>query len=337
MIQHINNKVFLILFVLFSFIRCKDYNDSKELSGTLSINNYSISNEKNILVDTNSPLKEITKKNKKIKNWIFYKVVPLSNNYECDTELYKNFKFSISNDSVFIDNIYTDDVYRGIIKSNKYFPQKYLYNLYKDFLPKNFNVALSSEIDNIRNKNVYSKKSKLDKYFEDAFFINDYMFFEKNGCVYSYIKDKNKIENTKIKNAQYFKVPISTKKIKNTSPLKIDEKIFKEYSCGSNAFGFNLGKKDEFEIYIVNNDCGDFPFKDLVLLKGNKIISKLFIEGDSWDIEQDEKNIRDEIITTFEIDVNFIIKLKTVNKLNDKLKSSKTDTYQVINGKIIKK
>ena len=75
----------------------------------------------------------------------------------------------------------------------------------------------------------------------------------------------------------------------------------------------------------------------MILLKGNKIISKLLIDGDSWDIEKDEENIRDEIITTFEIDVNFIIKLKTVNKFNNKLKSSKTDTYQVMNGKIIKK
>ena len=323
MIQYINNKVFLLLFVLFSFIRCKDYNNSKELSTTHSINNYSTSNQKNILVESIGSLKEITKKNKKIKNWIFFKVVPLSNNYDCSTEIYKNFKFSISNDSVFIDNIYTDDVYRGIIKSSKYFSQKYLYNLYKDFIPKNFNVALPDEIDNIRNKNVYSKKSKLDKYFEDAFFINDYMFFEKNGCLYCFLKESptiNKIKlpinKSKLLDPNYSIAPLETNLVIN------DSKADGEYKINE-------------KISILWFD-GDSEKWYLILLNNNKIIDKLLI-GKSETIYLVNGESEDTFIDFF-IEKDLKIKLEfSRGKGYNLRKKYKEEFYNVIDNKIVKK
>lgn len=92
----------------------------------------------------------------------------------------------------------------------------------------------------------------------------------------------------------------------------------------------------EYDIFIVSNDCGDFPFKDLITLKDNEIVSKLLIESDSWNIEKDEKNIRDETINTFIIDRDLNIKVKTVKKLNDDFKSETMNTYQIIDGKIVK-
>ena len=278
---------------------------------------------------------EVSNDNEKSSNWVYYKVASLSDSYSCDdNKKYKDFKFNILNDSIIIDNKYTDDVFSGEIKADAILKK---HGISKEFILNNFKVFVSEKIKYIRNKKAFQSGSALDGYFQDAFFIGEYLLFEKDGCVYCFKKDKNKnVENNK-KDTNYFKLPISSNKIADTSPLKIDKKTFKEYTCGSDAYGYNLGKMNEFDVYIVNNDCGDFPYKDLIVLNGNKIISKLLIESDSWDIEKDEKKIRDEIISSFEIDTNFNIKIKTTNKINNKLKSNKIDIYQIFNGKIIKK
>ena len=245
MIQHIK-KIGLIFLVVLN-LSCK------ENKTDLNKFEYLIIKKKEIV--SNFISSKINNDSKISNDWVFYKVVSLSDSYNCeDCKKYKDFRFNISNDSIFINNKYTDDVFSGVIKSDAILKK---HGLYKEFILQKFNLKVSEKIKYIRNKKAFQSSSELDKFFQDAFFIDEYLLFEKDGCVYSYIRDKNKIVNTKIKSVQYFKVPISTKKIENTSPLKIDKKIFKEYSCGSDAFGYNLGKKDEFEIYIVNNDCGD--------------------------------------------------------------------------------
>lgn len=94
---------------------------------------------------------------------------------------------------------------------------------------------------------------------------------------------------------------------------------------------FNKDKRVWF--FLVNNDCGDFPFKDLISIRDNKIVSKLLIESDSWDIEKGEEGTRDEIIHTFNINNSLNIEVNTIEKLNGEIKLEVKDTYRIVDGK----
>ncbi|ELY2018380.1 hypothetical protein SL053_002301, partial [Flavobacterium psychrophilum] len=117
-------KITTILLIAFLNISCK-----KEI-----LNNKTTSIDSAKIIQKINRVEKITDSVNKSKlniksngvNWIFNKLVPISNTYSCDSKKYQDFNFSISNDSVFISGIYTDNVYRGIIKTENYFSQKYL-------------------------------------------------------------------------------------------------------------------------------------------------------------------------------------------------------------------
>ena len=150
MTQHIKNyRIATFLLIVFLNISCKK---------DIVVNDMStVNNNKRIQKDSVVRIADTVNKNKQsIKSnrisWIFNKVVAISNTYSCESKKYEDFRFSISNDSIFIDDIYTDDVYRGVIKAENYFSQKYLYNVYKTILPKKFNVLHSFSIfDSLTN------------------------------------------------------------------------------------------------------------------------------------------------------------------------------------------
>ncbi|MFC6269747.1 hypothetical protein [Frigoriflavimonas asaccharolytica] len=121
--------------------------------------------------------------------------------------------------------------------------------------------------------------------------------------------------------------------------MQLYKEIIESYGCGDNSVkGMSLGNYNSVEIFILENDCGDFPFKDIVSVKNGKIIDKLEIESDSWDIEKDEKNIRDETILIFNID-----NLSNINITKSHLIDSKIDKVEKFkylistNGEFIKK
>lgn len=176
MIQEIKSFYFkvavcLVLLCLFS---CKKENPQKHI----------------IKEEKKTETAHISTKIKNRDNWIFYKVVPLSEGeYVCDVEKFKSLRIDFSGDSVFISNKYCDDVYRNTILSESFFEHKYLLYAYKRVLKDGFDVILPKKIECIRNKKVYDKNSELDKYFEDAFFVDNYMFVENDGCVIAFVKE----------------------------------------------------------------------------------------------------------------------------------------------------
>ena len=180
-------KQIIIIIIVFFNLSCKNTNQnlSKSQVNTTDLNISDTTTEtKNNKID--SPNYRIN--NNKLENWVFYKAEPFSDLFTCDDLKYKDFKFSILGDSVFIDGAYTDNIYRQTNKAEEVFKPKYELDLYKRFLPKNFNVKLPATLENIKNKNAYKKDSKLDVYFQDAFFIDQYLFFNNNGCLYCYKK-----------------------------------------------------------------------------------------------------------------------------------------------------
>ena len=71
--------------------------------------------------------------------------------------------------------------------------------------------------------------------------------------------------------------------------MSLYRNIIEEYGCGDNSvMGKTLGKSGDYEVFIVENNCGDFPFKDLISVKEGKTIDKLTIMSSSFDVEKSE-------------------------------------------------
>src|SRR5699024_441906 len=68
-----------------------------------------------------------------------------------------------------------------------------------------------------------------------------------------------------------------------------------DYKCGEdNVKGLYLGEIYRFQLYLIENVCGDFDFRDLVITQNGKLVSKLLVDIDYWDIEKQElHNITD--------------------------------------------
>lgn len=111
--------------------------------------------------------------------------------------------------------------------------------------------------------------------------------------------------------------------------MQLYKDIIQYYGCGENlVYGKALGKQNEVEIFIVENDCGDFPFKDLISVKNGKIIHKVTIESSSFDIEKlENQNIEDRVDISFDINDMSKIEIKSTHSINDKKLNTITSNY----------
>ena len=122
--------------------------------------------------------------------------------------------------------------------------------------------------------------------------------------------------------------------------MQVYKDIIEYYGCGDYSVnGISLGKYNDFDIFIVENNCGDYPFKDLISVQNGKIADKLLIESSSFDIEKSEiHNIKDQTDFTFDI-INFSnIQVKENHTINNKVQSNKVKKYFLDNnGKFLEK
>lgn len=86
-----------------------------------------------------------------------------------------------------------------------------------------------------------------------------------------------------------------------------------KYSCNSVKLRYiSLPNKDDLNVILVPQDCGDFDYRYYLLtIKNNKVIGNLYVEGE-WYEPEDEKN---KEITSFSIDrdYNLVVKTQTPN------------------------
>ena len=124
--------------------------------------------------------------------------------------------------------------------------------------------------------------------------------------------------------------------IKTVKYNLIEGKLLKgasEFLCneGDKLRYLPLPNKGDIYLILVPMDCGDFDYRFYLLsIKNNTIISNLYVEGIWFEPDSDES----KEITSFRIDKNFSIKVKTT--FIDS--SQKVRTYIIRNdGKIIEK
>jgi len=103
-----------------------------------------------------------------------------------------------------------------------------------------------------------------------------------------------------------------------------------KFICDSNNPRYlPLPQKDDIEVILVPQDCGDFPYRFYLLtIKNKTVVGNLYVEGE-WHEPDDEENTE---TSSFSIDENYNIRVET--KFLDSFKS---DIYKISDdGKIVK-
>lgn len=170
----------------------------------------------------------------------------------------------------------------------------------------------------------WSKTNKIKKYYENKSDSIKYQEYLKTH--YIGINENN--FGTNSTTLTLINLPIDSKSIQSKLYKIITKSNFLiEYNCGEeDIMGGYLGDINGFNLYIIENYCGDFPFKNLLVVKNNVLISKLLIDVESWDVEKKEtENIEDQTNITFEIEKNYIITIKTEKQLDKNIQSIKKE------------
>ncbi len=132
------------------------------------------------------------------------------------------------------------------------------------------------------------------------------------------IVEPNNIYDKRIDNNNVDYKKIKTSTITGLSKLSCD-KEFTRF--------LDLPNKEEIRLILIPIDCGDFDYRYYLLtIKNDRIVSDLYVEG-VW--SEPDSDDGDEI-TTFSIDKNFIIQVKTEFNNETKIKKYSIDKNGLI-------
>lgn len=122
---------------------------------------------------------------------------------------------------------------------------------------------------------------------------------KKLGESYQTLPYDNKID---LNNVNYEEI--------NSSEIKSLE----EFSCGEiNVRYLPLFKKGSVDAILVPQDCGDFPYRFLLLtIIDNMVKDNLYVEGEWFEPEDKENTLE---VTNFKVDTNYLIYVNTNGKI----------------------
>lgn len=324
-INKIRNTICFII-ALFLFFSCKDnQSKAKDLGNNL---------EKNI---NNESSDSLTKSQKKI-NLVLWNLVDVTRFFgktieETDLEAFKNYRISIETDTIIINNNKAKFI-TGEIVSQKILGKGSLYGYYTEYVKSKYDIDVTKKFPFLDIDIDDASKPPFLKFFLNsggALYTNDYLFLYTNDD-YLLVYKKAKAEtntNTDTTEILYNK---------KHNPLKTNYKQFKsstiknleKYSCGEQSVRYiELPNRNDINLILVPQDCGDFPYRYLLLtIIANEVKDNLYVEGEWYEPENDTT----KEITTFSIDKNFIINVKTQTS-----SSSIEEKYTISNeGRIIK-
>lgn len=326
MTHHINNKIYLLVSLLIYSIIIGCKNDRTE----------------KIFIEEQKSIETVKKVLPQHEfDWEYYNWFSIGDNihkYDSIKKMdakYNTTLINLTKDSIFLNNGIEESIYSGNINSKKFFRRDYLYNYYTKFLYEKFNINLKNELLYFRNKNIH-KKSDLKNYFDEGFIVEEYLFAinEPEGIIIVF-KNKKSKNHSSCLIENYFDLPYDKKiniKTVQYNILQCEIKGASDFFCGTDKLRYiSLSKKNDVNLILVPMDCGDSPYRlYLLTIKNNQIISNLYVEG----VLSEPENIDNLETTSFEIDENYIIKVKTENA-NEGKGIIITKTYRVNESGII--
>jgi hypothetical protein len=124
---------------------------------------------------------------------------------------------------------------------------------------------------------------------------------------------------------------------KYKNPYQVTDCItgeIEDFYCGEEQLRYiPILNKDSLDIILVPMDCGDFNLFQLLVLKNNRLISNIQVDGKWYEIEKEKYYTQ----TSFIIDTNFKLKITIDEYQNDVLTGSSTQKYLIdTNGLIVK-
>lgn len=183
----------------------------------------------------------------------------------------------------------------------------------------------SNQIEKIQHKG--QKENILENLLPDA--VESFKNFAGklvNNTKINTVQDTKSINNNE-------KLPYNkTINLKTIKYNVLDSGYFKgitKFICDSNNPRYlPLPKKDDIEVILVPQDCGDFPYRFYLLtIKNNNVIGNLYVEGEWY--EPDDADSKET--TGFSIDKNYKIEVKTQSE-----ESVKIQVYNIKeDGKIV--
>ena len=320
-IRHINK--FLLLALIGFLISCKQ----KEVSNLKDENAEKIT--ENVKIEDNS----------NYKAWYF--------SSQSTDKNYENIIIYISNDSIKVMDGKLLKCKGEIVQEKntftEYFKSQKTSNEIKIKLKNNYGVNVGNEIMVIMNANGDVTEEGCLFPFNDMFIVDNHLFYYDKGY-HCFTPNPDKISVVENKTDNYIKK--SDVQLPYNKKIDIDKvtynrigvnfiKGLEDFSCGQEDVRYlSLPSKNDVNLILVPQDCADFPYRFYLLtIKGNKVVSNLYVEGESFEPE----NIDDKSITNFQIDEKQIIKIKTIESVKGKTKSEMISNYEVNeSGKIIK-
>lgn len=317
MTRHINS--FLLLTFTIFFISCKKndnpkpvYNEKKEVAENVKHNH-----------------------NSEYKTWYFS-----SSNFD---KSYKDFTILISNDSIKILNSNHLKCQGEIVQEKstfkKYFKSEKTANELMEKLAKDYNLNTTSEIIVIANANGDLTEEGCLFPFNELFIVDNKLFFyDKQYYCFTSTQDKELRNESKLESTNIL-LPYSKKTdIYNVKYYKIKVNLIKgldDFSCGDQEVRYlPLPSKNDINSILVPQDCGDFPYRFYLLtIKDNKVISKLYVEGEWYEPEQTER----KTITNFSINEKYIIEIQTIEINNGKIESKEFTKYKINQEGVLEK
>ncbi|AYN01628.1 hypothetical protein [Chryseobacterium sp. 3008163] len=185
----------------------------------------------------------------------------------------------------------------------------------------------SNQIEKIQHKG--QKENILENLLPDA--VESFRNFAGNLVNNTKINTVQDVKSTNNNEKLPYNKTINVKTIKYNA---LDPRYFKgvtKFICDSNNPRYlALPQKDDIEVILVPQDCGDFPYRFYLLtIKNKNVVGNLYVEGE-WHEPDDEENTE---TSSFSIDKNYNIRVET--KFLDSFKS---DIYKISDdGKLIKK
>jgi hypothetical protein len=320
MIRNINGC--LLLFLVSFFINCKKNENFKDTS----------EKKKSTVESLNS------KENSKYKTWFF--------SSQNTNSTYKDIRISLSDDSIRVINgnklICSGEILQRKSTFADYFKSVKNGDLNREQLVKDYNYNFGNDITEITN--VYGDLS--DKGclfpFSNMFIVDNYLFFYDKGY-YCFIPNEdqkpisetidNDIKKTSIQLPYNEKINIKNVSYKEMEISKI--KGLENFSCDGKSLRFIvLPEFKSVSLIMVPLDCGDNPYRFFLLtIKDNSVVSNLYVEGELYDPE----NVENVELTNFSIDKDYIIKVKTQEKVKGEIKSEIIANYKINElGKMVK-
>lgn len=109
-----------------------------------------------------------------------------------------------------------------------------------------------------------------------------------------------------------------------------------DYACYDGINYITLKSKGAGMYYIlVDSECGDFVFTDLLVIKNNKVVAGLTVDSSVYDAEDEDAYSEEK---TFEMNANLEVKLKEQKISRGEVLSTVETVYMVTDdGRIVKK